>query len=49
MRAARRFTHQSENLIGIDLSSGYNLSNGFFNYFIDKVFNIFELFLGKGV
>ena len=49
MRAAWRFTHRSGNLIGINLSSGYDLSNGFLNRFIDKVLNIIELFLDKSV
>ena len=33
----------------MDLNSGYNLSNGFFNRFIDKVFNVIKLFLGKDI
>ena len=49
MRVAWRLTYRSEDFIGINLNSGYNVSNGLLNYFMDKVLNMIELFLGKGV
>ena len=35
--------------MNIDLSSGCDPGNGFLNRFINKVPNIIELFLGKGI